>query len=123
MRDIEGFCDKPPQNKQKQTNKNQKQSRQEATEESPFLKTVTRMLECSSSQFMASGGGVEKDSVFFKGLGHQEFDHAPGSTWATQIGLDVFSFLEGMGWHKGGSVDLGTMGIKCDWGALCEIPK
>lgn len=45
--------------------------------------------------------------------------------WATQVRLGVlisfFLFLGGG--HKGQGVDLEGLGSKCDWGALCEIPK
>lgn len=45
--------------------------------------------------------------------------------WAAQVRLGVlisfFLFLGGG--HKGEGVDLGRLGSKCDWGALCVIPE
>lgn len=50
------------------------------------------MLKRSSHNWLLAGE-QEKDAVFFRGLaGHWEFDHAPGSIWAAQIGL---TFLRG----------------------------
>lgn len=57
-----------------------------------------------------------KDSVFFKGLGHWQFDQAPMSIWATQV---VFGeLLFGVGKCKGGRMDLGRVEIEWDLGAL-----
>lgn len=52
------------------------------------------MLKCSSLQLKASGRDVEKDSIFFKGAAHWEFDQAP--------------------MNIGGRVVMGGMGSNCD---------
>ena len=50
------------------------------------------MLKCSSPQVMVSVGGAGGEGIgFLYRAGHWEFDHAPVSIWATQIGLDVGS--------------------------------
>lgn len=72
---------------------------------------------------MASGRGWGgKDSVFFKRL-------APGcltilqwvGIWATQIGLDIFSFFFFFSLREVGGVDMGKWGGECDQGALCDF--
>jgi hypothetical protein len=61
IRDIEGFCDTPPPHSPKNS-----PGRSYCRES---LGTMIKMLKCSSSQLMASGGGeVGKDPVTFEGL-------------------------------------------------------
>lgn len=86
-----------------------KQSRQKVIEKNS-LKIVIKMVQCSSSQLLASVGGwglEKKDSgflgFFFFETDHRDFDHAPIGIWTTWIRCGDFVCVCG-GVSKGGKV-------------------
>ena len=78
------------------------------------------MLKGSSLQFMSSGGrGVEKNSVFFKGLATATSSTIFQWLWATQKGLfPSFCWDVTRIW-----VPRVGLEIEHDWAVLYEIPK
>lgn len=69
------------------------------------------------------------DAMVFKRMATGAFDHAPMSTWKTQIGLGGlrFSFfffvLQGREKHKGRLVDLREIESDCDRAHCIKFPN
>jgi hypothetical protein len=95
--------------------KEKKQYREEAIKES--LKIVIGMMKYIALQSSRSRGGG-RPLVSLRAW--------PLLAWSCSVsGSILFVFLFSCLWggHKGGRVDLGGMGRKCDQDALCEILK
>lgn len=106
-RDTKGTCDNlpPPLPPKKQS--------EQKPNKTGDLKIMIRILKCNSSQLMASGSGVERNSVFFKVL-------ATGY----KVGLVYLVFWGGgERGYKGWRVNLGGMEIGCNGVHCMEFPN
>lgn len=73
---------------------------------------------------LSRGAGVEGLRFLYKGLASGKSTMLQVGIWATQIRFGSFSFLSfSYLLFFGEGVNLGRLGIECDWGALCETPK
>lgn len=99
------------------------QNKRDSVDRKPLrrvFKIVIGMLRCSSSQLMTSVRFERKDSVVFRGLATGFCPCSSEYMCNTNVIWSIF-FL-GVG-HKTKRKDLGEIGSKYDWGALCKILK
>lgn len=71
---------------------------------------------------MVPDRGVGKNSVIFKGMATGSLSMLQWVDRQHKLYL-IYNISGGGEGHTSGRVDLGGMGLECDWGTLNETPK